>query len=476
MRAQSVYGPPGTGKTTHLMALIDRFKNMGYDASQISLLSHTKAAAAEALSRLGVSRSDLVSTIHSQCYRLLDMSSSQIVDFRRLNEFSELMGISIKNGSVDSEEGIEVGDEYLAIYNRSRNRMRSYLDEYEESDRPGTWPEFQAFCHGYADWKKSNGYIDFTDMLERLVNRGDQIQFSAKVLLVDEAQDLSPLQWAVIDILIRNVDWAVAAGDDDQAVHTWAGADAHGMAAFEERFDAKRLILDQSHRVPIAVHQLALDVIGRVANRVEKRYLPKDSVGIVNNYGGMDSVDFKHGEDTLVLCRTGAQKKEVEKILVEQGIPYLNDGGKPGMYQTKIYRAIQIYHRLQNGDAVSPSEMQLLNDQSEPRFKSRPDSQAMAEFLRVGHMKALKIPFWNTEFFRNVDVNVAPTIRISSIHGAKGREAERVILHTGMTQRTAAGMDSNMDSECRVWYVGVTRAKNRLDIVDGNNPFPLQNG
>lgn len=60
-------------------------------------------------------------------------------------------------------------------------------------------------------------------------------------------------------------------------------------------------------------------------------------------------------------------------------------------------------------------------------------------------------------------------LRMSSIHGAKGREADHVVLLNGMTGKTAVGYELDKDSERRVFYVGVTRARKRLTIVTAEN-------
>ncbi len=473
MRAHAVYGPPGCGKTTELMSMINEFMQMGYKASDIAFLSHTKAAAAEALTRLNLVRSDKVSTIHSQCYQLLGLSSSQLVDFRRLNEFAAAIGVPIKNGSVESEEGIEVGDEYLGILNRARNRLVSPIEEYHDSSRPGSLPQFESFVTGYFEWKKANGFIDFTDMLERLVQRGEQIHFDVKVMLVDESQDLSALQWAVIEILCRHCDHMCIAGDDDQAIYIWGGADPSGMVAFEDRYDATRQILTQSHRIPASVHTVALRVIGQVEDRVEKPYAPRTEKGNVTRFGYVHSLDLAHGEDTLILCRAGAQKKEMEKHLIESKMPYLMEGGKPGLYQTKVAKAIRLYNSMRDGNAINAADLELLQSQAANKFRDDVRLRNFGDFLKAGHMRAINVPHWHADFYRDADLSVAPTIRVSSIHGSKGREADRVVIHTGLTERIAEGMDKDPDAEHRVFYVGVTRARHRLDILEGHNGYSL---
>ncbi len=476
MYAHAIYGPPGCGKTTTLMNLISDLIKGGISSNDIAFVSHTKAAAAEALTRLNLTRSDKVSTIHSLAYRMLGLSSATLVDWRRLNEFSQLVNIPIKNGSIDSEEGIEVGDEYLGIMNKARSRCIPCWQEYEESDHPGSKPEFEAFVQGYTQWKTQNGYIDFTDMLERFITYAAQSKlpdFDARVLLVDEAQDLSTLQWQVIDILCRKVERVYIAGDDDQAIYVWGGADPAGMTDFQERYSAEHTVLGQSYRVPQSVQAVALDIIGQVGQRVPKVYAPRAEVGIVERFAYVDVVPFKHGEDVLVLCRTGAQKKEVEKHFVEQNIPYLMDGGKPGKYQSKAAKAIKVFNTLNRGEGITPQEQESLAAGVQRQYRDDVMSRNYMPLLKKGFMAVIDIPRWDYDFYKHADLDLTPTIKVSSIHGSKGREADRVVVHTGMTERTMAGMDRDPDAEHRVFYVAVTRAKHRLDILSGHNGYQL---
>lgn len=477
--AHAIYGPPGCGKTTALMGLINTLISQdGYGPESIAFVSHTKAAASEALQRLGLTRSDKVSTIHSLAYRMLSLSSSTLVDFRRLNEFAQLVNVPMKNGNVESEEGIEVGDEYLAIQNKARSRIQTYEAEYEQSERPGSLPEYISFCRSYDEWKKQNGYIDFTDMLERFVAysaSGRLPHFDAKVLLVDEAQDLSPLQWAVVDILIESVERVYIAGDDDQAIYVWGGADPAGMVDFQKRYDAGHTLLRQSYRVPKKVQAVAFDIIGQVQSRVAKPYAPRSEEGRVERYSYLDAINLAHGQDVLVLCRTGAQKKEVERHMVDLRIPYLMDGGKPGKYQTKAAKALRVFRKLERGESISNPEFEALQNGVRREYKEDVQARSFAKVLKLGVMKAIDVPPWDYDFYRtNLDqLELTPTIKISSIHGSKGREADRVILHTGMTERTMMGMDRDPDAEHRVFYVGATRAKNRLDILYGHNGYVM---
>jgi DNA helicase-2/ATP-dependent DNA helicase PcrA len=74
------------------------------------------------------------------------------------------------------------------------------------------------------------------------------------------------------------------------------------------------------------------------------------------------------------------------------------------------------------------------------------------------------------EFLRAIEVrghnlNKDPRINLSTIHGAKGGEADNVILLTDLSRKAQEAMEKNSDDECRVFYVGATRARNQLHII-----------
>ena len=85
--------------------------------------------------------------------------------------------------------------------------------------------------------------IDYTDMLSRYINEGFVPTFD--VVLIDEAQDLSLLQWEMVQKIIDRADQVYIAGDDDQAIYKWAGADVDTFLGLEGR----TLVLDKSYRI-----------------------------------------------------------------------------------------------------------------------------------------------------------------------------------------------------------------------------------
>ena len=121
------------------------------------------------------------------------------------------------------------------------------------------------------------GLIDFTDMIEKFLDKNVTPDFD--VIFVDEAQDLSLIQWSMINKIEKDTNCDVwVAGDDDQAIFGWAGADVDSFI----NYDAKEIPLKQSKRVPSIIQEVALSVITRIQeNRIDKEYFPKSETGDV---------------------------------------------------------------------------------------------------------------------------------------------------------------------------------------------------
>lgn len=471
MRVEAIYGPPGTGKTTELLRRVKHTRDTGVQAERIAFVSFTRAAASEALSRLGLKKSNNVSTIHAMAFRHLNLKQAQVVDHVKLKEFSKAVGVPIIGKSPEDDEERADGDFYLDILNYSRSVFGHPEEAYDVSDRPGTRAEFGMFVRAYAEWKRTYGYYDFTDMLERAARGG--IRPDAEVVFVDEAQDLSPLQWAVVDKICNRAHEVHIAGDDDQAIYTWSGADPHGMARFADKHKGNSHVLSLSHRLPVAVHEKSQALISRVVRRVDKEFSSRGHVGLVRVHGSINSVDIRHGQDTLLLGRTHSVLREVEQSLIERRIPYTRESGRPGMYQNKYAAGVRAFNKLKRGERISDGERSAIfnigNNDTRKRLERNDHNGVVSQPFYF----ALNIPSRAIDFYQDADLDSEPTIRLSTIHASKGHEAEQVILLTDMTTRVQQTAEKSPDDEIRVFYVGMTRSKNILDIVEGHNGFNI---
>ena len=120
------------------------------------------------------------------------------------------------------------------------------------------------------------------------------------VVFIDEAQDLSPIQWKMVDILKKNSKHVILAGDDDQAIYGWAGAD---VKRFQQE-PAKEIVLPQSYRVPKLVQHIADNILNRIPDerRIKKEWEARDEDGSIYFGTSIEDVPLHEGQ-WLVLAR-----------------------------------------------------------------------------------------------------------------------------------------------------------------------------
>lgn len=218
-----IFGCPGAGKTTTLLGMVEKELQEGTQPEKIGYLSFTKRAAEEAISRaaekfnLSRKRFPYFRTLHSLCFRAMGLSSAEVLEGKRLEDFGNLVGYKI-TGRFSLDEGttfgFEKGDRLLFMEHLARAREVPLEEVYNEDDDGLSLWEVRRFADALAAYKQDLGVIDFTDMLKSFVN--SDVVVDLDVLFVDEAQDLSKLQWDVVRKLAKTARKVIVAGDDDQ--------------------------------------------------------------------------------------------------------------------------------------------------------------------------------------------------------------------------------------------------------------------
>ena len=321
-----ILGPPGTGKTTTLLNLVDQFLKDGIRPRQIGYFSFTKKAATEAATRAAEKfnldiENDLpfFRTLHSYAFNQLGMTKEKMMKQEDYKEFGQKCGIPIKTAKYSTEDGTFNSDnEYLTIINTARVKRMDLLEYYDSRQNILDIERGTLFllAEELKRFKKEKGLKDFTDLLEDFLNKETLNKF--EVLFIDEAQDLSLLQWDMVRKIWSRAGKTYIAGDDDQAIFKWAGADVDHFIALKEEVDDIQT-LDQSYRIPGGpIHELSQKIISKVQNRFDKEYKPREEIGILKRYSDITQVDMSKGE-WLVLSSANYFLEDAKDLCEIQG-------------------------------------------------------------------------------------------------------------------------------------------------------------
>jgi DNA helicase-2/ATP-dependent DNA helicase PcrA len=486
-----VLGPPGTGKTTSLLEMVDNEIADGTSPDRIGYVSFTKRAAKEAVERacekFGLERSGLryFRTLHSLCFQQLGLSSGDVFEGKKLTEFGNWLGVKFSEFGGYSDEGstygFQPGDRALFMENLARVRCVSLRGQYERDHDQLQWAFVERVARGLAQFKRDQHLVDYTDMLS--VFAQSEVAPRLEVLFVDEAQDLSMLQWQVVEKLAQSCRRVVVAGDDDQAIYNWAGAAVTHFVGMTGQVE----VLGRSFRCPVSVQELSQRVVKRIGQRRSKEWFPRAAAGLVERRMSVGEVDL-WGEDVMVLVRNAYVAREfILPHLQSEGIIFEWQGHTS--VRPTVLEGILVWEKLRRGEEAFPDEVRRVYDLMASGTGVRRGHKTLQGFdpdrpVTLVDLKnrggLLRDDIWHdaldkieakerTYLLRALQqgekLRAKPRVRVSTIHGAKGGEAEHVVLLTDMAPRTHREMLRLPDDEARVWYVAVTRAKEKLSLV-----------
>lgn len=453
MKTEVIFGPPGTGKTR---TIIKKIKE--YGKNDFIFCSFTRAAAKEGLSRLGVADASKARTLHSIAYEKARISQAQVVDRNKLQELADITGYPISGKNIQECNEIQLGDELLALVNLASARQISVEDLYIEIRPEISMAILRSFAKTYYEWKRRYGYLDFNDMLVKFV---EGPRMKVRALFIDEAQDLSNLQWQAI----RQIDaeYACIAGDDDQAIYSWSGANPHGMIEYADQNNCTPEILSRSYRLPVDIWGLSKVILKKITKRYNKEYSPTMMhPGKIERYGLIDALELEEGS-ALFLYRNYSNRLPLEEWITNNNLPYNTHNGW-GMFDNHIAKAVKKYISIDTlNDNQSRKILQGLRAKIPRGYHTYLNDPKF--FRDIGWQDIFAMSPAQRHYLMNVDLDAEPDILLSTIHSAKGMEADHVVLSTAMGQRTWEGLS---DDEHRVWYVAVTRAKKSLHLIQGD--------
>ena len=511
-KVTKVFGPPGTGKTTTLISMLREDLASGKLPTRVGFITHTKAACEVTKGRvtehLSLKPDDLkwFRTIHSMCCGMEKIAFNDCMSKRDEAQFTRDTGFYLKGGfDLEALEEFKTEDEGYDIVRFADQLAKAQRLPLEQviRDMPPS-PKLndpRRFLDAYEDWKKQNGKLDFTDMLTRYL--ASDMPGKVDVVYVDEAQDLSALQWEIVNLFARDAEKLVLAGDDDQSIYKFLGADEYGFLDFPADDD---VILSKSYRCPTGIGDEADKIIHTIDRRKSKEVEWRVGPGAVRQYALDPSFLpwqewYKGTEEVMVLTRHRRQMYDVRKMLDQMSIPHTL-GGK-SMATSHLGFMIRTYLELRQDIAKHrPSlvgkMLEAMGDKKQARVirDLGVNDRALvigkdavtADWTTAAWPNLFSDKKWEVRQIENLRRQInkfglevisktPPNIDISTYHGSKGREADHLVLFTDCYPATWEEQEKNPDTETRLAYVGLTRArKNAIIIVPRTTMYLLALG
>jgi DNA helicase-2/ATP-dependent DNA helicase PcrA len=575
-----LFGGPGSGKTTALLDRVDELlERNDVTIRDILVVSYTRAAAAEVRERLA-ERLDIspralkgnVATMHAKAYELLDLSRGDVVGEDDKQEFCEEYGVEFEDeysgAGRRTARSTTIGNKIIATSQWLQRTRRDVADWYDVPFRwnveevrlpPDIDPNAQEgnkytptwssdddridvpdVIRAWRSYKGEHGLVGFADMLERVKQRS--LVPHVDYLVIDEFQDITTLQYDVYEEWKPHVDRVLIAGDDDQVVYAWQGADPNLLLDADRDED---VVLPNSYRLPSRVLGVVNREIRHIDNRQEKDLKPRKEGGTVEGIDSPSMLDLarnvrytvEDGDDEtiMILFRARYQLFQFIDEFLPLGMPFsaLTDQRMWTDRLTQYVRAVEaldagaeldglqarrLADMLQDSAFGTNDRDELFDHIDELEAESDVDDlteltvdpDSISEFApfapgtdSAGDMLRKVTSFQRNSveaYFDGDYQGMDPSrVRIGTIHSAKGREADHVFVATDLTEKVVEQMAASVgdeavpgteeftsktdpvpiltDNERRVFYVGMSRARERLvlleNLVSGAPTLPI---
>jgi DNA helicase-2/ATP-dependent DNA helicase PcrA len=378
-------------------------------------------------------------------------------------------------------------------------------------DTPAPVEQVAAVYRGYERLKDEARVLDWDDyllhtaaVLEEHADVAAEFRDRYRCFVVDEYQDVTPLQQRVLEAWLGDRDDLTVVGDANQTIYSYNGASPRPLLDFTRRFaEATVVRLVRNYRSTPEVVSLANRVIGAARNRPagsrltltgqrppgpDPRFAEYDdesaeAAAVVERIKELRK-DGVPASEIAVLYRVNAQSEGYEQALTEAGVPYLVRGGERFFARPEVRQAVMALRQAAAGAASGelPAAVRAtltpLGLTAEPpaggaarqRWDSLLALVELAEEL-AGVLENADLRQYVAELDVRAQAQHPPTVEgvtLASLHAAKGLEWDAVFL-VGLVDGTLPIQHADQDlaaieEERRLFYVGVTRARAHLSL------------
>ena len=510
-----VLAGPGSGKTLTIVGRIQKLiQTYHVSPEEILVITFTKYAAVEMKNRFfsamkGTRPAVTFGTFHGIYYGILKWAYRFGPENILSEEEKRQMLLQIVNRKeIDEFEEEDFLKEIISEIGIVKNNGLK-IEEYETTICGKE--TFREIYREYERKRNEERKIDFDDMLllcrDLFIKRPDILkkwQEKFRYILIDEFQDINQVQYDVIRMLAAPENNLFVVGDDDQSIYGFRGADSRLMFQFQKDFpDAKQLLLDVNYRSSKNIVKNSLKVIANNEVRFDKKIRAwKESGETLHVQEVKDPVEEASyvveqikkqmetgilAEEIAVLFRVHTDARAVVEALIDEKIPFQMREHLPNLYNHFIAKDIMAYFRLAMGQRERKGFLQVMK-------KKIGYDEFLREYATTKNMKAADLrevlseieeaakPFQTMEeWFVHVEEYTEALkkkeqqkeqnqegVRLMTLHASKGLEFHTVFLieaNEGRIPYQKAEKEQNVEEERRLFYVGMTRAKDVLKIT-----------
>ena len=374
-------------------------------------------------------------------------------------------------------------------------------------DVPGPAEQVAAVYAGYEEAKNAAELLDFDDLLlhvagalEGHADIAQEFRDRYRCFVVDEYQDVTPLQQRVLDAWLGERDDLTVVGDANQTIYTFAGASPKHLLEFPRRFpEAVVVRLQRDYRSTPQVVGCANTLIGAARDRpagTRLRLIGQRPAGPDPDFTEHDDevaeaaavatrirrmvADGVPPSEIAVLFRVNAQSETYEQALTEAGVPYQVRGGERFFHRPEIRRAMSVVRMAGAGTGALVDDVRAvlapvgLTPDPPGGAAQRAQWESLLALVELAEELAGVEPDadlrrFAAELETRADAAHPPTVQgvtLASLHAAKGLEWDVVFL-VGLVDGTlpiqhADGDEHAIEEERRLLYVGITRARRQV--------------
>ena len=482
----------GAGKTATLVESVSQvLEAKQYTEREVLLVSFSRNARTSLQAKLKGAMNDTKNTIHTFSSLALALTGRATTDCADLPEarvptWYLMQQAEKKAGGVSltweasfhsgSEEEDEATSSKLVI-ELSRLQSKGHLVSDPDFEEHVIDPSVRTILKNFDALLKEKGEFTFgQNAIEALrILRQRPVSSTYKLVIVDEAQDNDSVQLEIAELLAAN-GRLVLVGDPRQCIHRWRGAEPDFFIDFCKRATTKVMDLTENYRS----HDEIVVFGNAVASHMERsssvtKAMTSHSANSALFHAGYRQVaprivkqlkvaPLQH-DQIAVLARTWFPLWNVYRALLTAGVRVSFKKHK-GWLRSNLEQLRDVWSLTKLGEALELRQRhKFMYDMAAAYLRANPQS-SFEDYLDV-------VPICPAKGGRTDPKGGPPTVRLSTIQSVKGEEFDQVWLLDAGVQPRLTGFETKeevaalFEDELRIYYTGVTRAKQRLIVVNG---------